>query len=74
MAARDTLGGAAAAAANLPAEAGDALLAAARDAFGQGFGIVVALCGVIALAAAIIAATLLRNVGTPASRAASAEA
>jgi DHA2 family multidrug resistance protein-like MFS transporter len=74
MAARDTLGGATAAAANLPAEAGDALLAAARDAFGQGFGIVVALCGVIALAAAIIAATLLRNIGTPASRSASAEA
>jgi DHA2 family multidrug resistance protein-like MFS transporter len=73
-AARDTLGGAAAAAADLPGQAGEALLSVAREAFGQSFGVVVALCGILALVAAIIAATLLRNLGTPASRAASADA
>jgi DHA2 family multidrug resistance protein-like MFS transporter len=73
-AARDTLGGAAAAAADLPGQAGEALLSVAREAFGQSFGVVVALCGLLALVAAIIAATLLRNLGTPASRAESADA
>jgi DHA2 family multidrug resistance protein-like MFS transporter len=73
-AARDTLGGAAAAAADLPGQAGEALLSVAREAFGQSFGVVVALCGLLALVAAIIAATLLRNLGTPASRPTSADA
>jgi DHA2 family multidrug resistance protein-like MFS transporter len=62
-AARDTLGGAVAAAQQLPGDAGRALLAIARDAFARAFEIAVIICGVVAVAAAMLAAILLRGVG-----------
>jgi DHA2 family multidrug resistance protein-like MFS transporter len=63
-AARDTLGGALAAAPLLPGPAGSALLGAARNAFSTGFEVIVLLCALIAVAGAIIAAALLRRVQT----------
>jgi DHA2 family multidrug resistance protein-like MFS transporter len=69
-AARDTLGGAIAVARQLPGETGGMLVAAARDAFSQAFTLTAAICAVLALAAAILAAILLRRAGTgPAPRA-----
>ncbi|WP_298722654.1 MFS transporter [uncultured Ferrovibrio sp.] len=62
-AARNTLGGALTAAAQLPAAQGEALAAAARAAFTQGFVAVAALSAVIAVATAILAMAVLRRVG-----------
>lgn len=62
-AARDTLGGAVAAAQQLPGETGTALLAIASDAFARAFEITVGICGAVAVAAAMLAAILLRGVG-----------
>jgi len=62
-AARDTLGGAWAAAQQLPGETGAALLDTARAAFAQAFEITTIICAAVALAAAMLAAILLRRVG-----------
>jgi DHA2 family multidrug resistance protein-like MFS transporter len=62
-AARDTLGGAVAAAQQLPGETGTALLAVATDAFARAFEITVTICGAVAVAAAMLAAILLRGIG-----------
>jgi DHA2 family multidrug resistance protein-like MFS transporter len=62
-AARDTLGGAAAAAQQLPPETGTALLATAGDAFASAFVMTADICCAVALASATLAAMLLRNVG-----------
>jgi MFS transporter, DHA2 family, multidrug resistance protein len=61
--ARQTLGGALAAAQQLPSEAGASLLAAANDAFVQAFTTTALICTAVALAAAVLAVTLLRGVG-----------
>ena len=63
-AARDTLGGAVAVAAELPAGPAAALLETARDAFTQGLQVAAVTGSVIALGMAILVATLLRNVRT----------
>jgi DHA2 family multidrug resistance protein-like MFS transporter len=63
-AARDTLGGAVAAAARLPDQAGSELAGAARQAFEYGLHVAFAICAVLTLAAAVAAATLLRHVRT----------
>jgi DHA2 family multidrug resistance protein-like MFS transporter len=55
-AAQDTLGGAVAAASQLPDLVGVALLSSARQAFAQGFELVVLICAAIAVAAAVLAA------------------
>jgi MFS transporter, DHA2 family, multidrug resistance protein len=68
-AARDTLGGAVAVAQQLPGETGTALLAIAGDAFSRAFEITVGICGAIAVAAAMLAAILLRGVGNGAEHA-----
>ncbi len=60
-AARDTLGGAVAAAGHLPGPAGAALAAAARQAFGAGLHVVFAISAGIALGAAAAALALLRK-------------
>src|SRR5262245_54209673 len=60
--ARNTLGGAVGVAAQLPGEAGGALLAAAREAFTQGMQLTVALSAVVAVGVAVMAAVLLRAV------------
>jgi MFS transporter, DHA2 family, multidrug resistance protein len=62
-AARDTLGGALAAARQLPGETGMTLVAIATDAFTRAFEIAVVICAVVALAAAMLAVILLRGVG-----------
>jgi MFS transporter, DHA2 family, multidrug resistance protein len=64
--ARDTLGGAVSVAAQLPDDAGAALLDAARAAFTQGMQLAVALSAVIAAGMAILAMVLLRAVPAPA--------
>jgi MFS transporter, DHA2 family, multidrug resistance protein len=61
--ARDTLGGAVATAQQLPGETGTVLLAIAGHAFSRAFEITVGICGAIAVAAAMLAAILLRGVG-----------
>jgi MFS transporter, DHA2 family, multidrug resistance protein len=58
-AARDTLGAASASAAHLPPQAGAALLELASGAFLQSFQVTAALCAIVAIAAAAIAATRL---------------
>jgi MFS transporter, DHA2 family, multidrug resistance protein len=63
-AARDTLGGAVAAAARLPDQAGSELAGTARQAFGYGMHVAFAICAVLTLAAAVAAATLLRHLRT----------
>jgi DHA2 family multidrug resistance protein-like MFS transporter len=60
-AARGTLGAATAAAAWLPNGLGIELLATARDAFVQGFGMAAAISAVVVLAAAVVAAGSLRQ-------------
>jgi DHA2 family multidrug resistance protein-like MFS transporter len=60
-----TLGGAVAAAAANPGAAGEALLAAARDAFVDALQVNAALAGAIVVAASAIAARILRNVDEP---------
>ncbi len=61
-AARDTLGGAAGVAAQLPPEVGGALLAAAQDAFVDGMQIVLILSFFLSLLLAIVAVLGLRHV------------
>jgi DHA2 family multidrug resistance protein-like MFS transporter len=61
-AARDTLGGALAAAGQLPDQLGGTLLGAAREAFTRGLQATAAISAVVALAIAILAAALLRDV------------
>jgi MFS transporter, DHA2 family, multidrug resistance protein len=61
-AARDTLGGAVAAAEQLPGQLGTALLDAAREAFTQGLQAAFAVSAAIAVGIAILAAALLRGV------------
>jgi len=63
-AARDTLGGAVAAAARLPGRAGSELADAARQAFGYGLHVAFAICAVVTLAAAVAAVTRLRHLRT----------
>ncbi|MFE3249617.1 MFS transporter [Streptomyces sp. NPDC059209] len=58
---RETLGGAAAAAARLPAEAGDSVLAAARDAFSHGMGLASVGAAVVMVAAALFSSVVLRG-------------
>ena len=60
-ASRDTLGGAVAAAGQLPGDLGAALLSAARDAFSQGLHVVAAISAGVALASAVLAAVMLRG-------------
>lgn len=64
-AARDTLGGASAAAADLPGIVGERLLQAARGAFTQAMQTVVVICAVVAAAAAIMAVVALRRKAPP---------
>jgi MFS transporter, DHA2 family, multidrug resistance protein len=59
--ARDTLGGAAAAAARLPDPLGAELLQAARDAFSHAFTLTVSLCALLAASAAIVSLLVLRR-------------
>ncbi len=60
-AARETLGGAAAAAERLPGEGGAQLLASARDAFTGSLQLTAALCAVVAAGTALAALLLLRR-------------
>ena len=62
-AARDSLGGALAAAEQLSGPTGVALAAAARGAFGQAFELTAIICAAVALAAAVVAAVTLRQAG-----------
>jgi DHA2 family multidrug resistance protein-like MFS transporter len=61
-AARDTLGGAVAAAGELPGQLGAALLDAARHAFTQGLELAAAVSAALAVAVAVLTAVLLRGV------------
>ena len=61
-AARDTLGGAVAAAGQLPDPLGEALLEAARQAFVEGLHVAFAVSAAAAIGAAILAAVVLRGV------------
>ncbi len=65
-AARDTFGGATAAAGDLPGPTGDALLTAARDAFASGYVAVAAISALLALTLAVIAAFFFRKQAAPA--------
>ncbi|MEV6398357.1 MFS transporter [Streptomyces sp. NPDC051907] len=60
--ARDTLGGAAAAAERLSGTAGEELLAVAREAFTSGFHTAAVVSAGFALVTAVLAATLLRHI------------
>jgi MFS transporter, DHA2 family, multidrug resistance protein len=60
-AARDTLGGAVAAAGNLPGQPGQVLIRVARQAFTQGLHVVFAVSAVVVLGAAVLAAVQLRH-------------
>jgi DHA2 family multidrug resistance protein-like MFS transporter len=60
-AARDTLGGAVAAAGQLPGPMGPALASAARQAFGSGLHVVFAISAIASLAAAALTVTLFRQ-------------
>jgi MFS transporter, DHA2 family, multidrug resistance protein len=60
-AARDTLGGAVAAAAQLPGQLGQALLLAARQAFTQGLHLAFTISAAAAIGVAILAVVLLRR-------------
>ncbi|HEY4633314.1 MAG TPA: MFS transporter [Candidatus Limnocylindrales bacterium] len=63
--ARDTLGGAVGAAAQLPGELGASLLAVARGAFVDGMQVAAAICAVLAVGVAVLAVTSLRGVRPP---------
>lgn len=65
LAAHDTLGGAVAAAGQLPGQIGSALAEAARQAFGYGLHVAFGICAVLTLAAAAAAVTLLRHLHPP---------
>ncbi|MFC9602848.1 MFS transporter [Streptomyces niveus] len=58
---RETLGGAAAAAARLPAETGDSVLAVARDAFSHGMGLASVGAAVVMVVAALFSFVALRG-------------
>jgi DHA2 family multidrug resistance protein-like MFS transporter len=73
-AARDTLGGAVAVAGQLPGQLGAAVLGVARDAFVQGMQVAATISAVLAVAVAILAVVMLRNVGSGADREAAADA
>jgi DHA2 family multidrug resistance protein-like MFS transporter len=60
-AARDTLGGAVAAAGNLPGQTGEVLVRVARQAFTQGLHVAFAVSAAAALGAAVLAAIELRH-------------
>lgn len=60
-AAQDTLGAAASVATQLPAALGSSLLGVAQDAFTQGLRMVAGISAVLAIALAVVAATLLRR-------------
>ncbi len=60
-AARDTLGGAVAAAGNLPGQAGEVLVRVARQAFTQGLHVAFAVSAAAMLGAAVLAAIQLRH-------------
>ena len=60
-AARDTLGGAVAAAGQLPGQPGHVLVQAARQAFTQGLHVAFAVCATTVIGAAILAAIQLRH-------------
>jgi DHA2 family multidrug resistance protein-like MFS transporter len=64
-AARDTLGGAVALAAELPAEVGAALLDAARAAYVHAFELSAAISAVLSLGVALVAIALLRRLQAP---------
>ncbi len=66
--ARDTLGGAVAVAAQLPGEVGSNLLTVAQDAFVGGMALAAGISAVLAIAIAILAVVMLRNVGSGAER------
>ena len=66
-AARDTLGGAVAAAASLPGELGAMLLDTAREAFVAGMQLSAAIAAVVAAGLAVMALVALRSVGLPGS-------
>jgi len=72
--ARDTLGGAVAVAGQLPGQLGSAVLDVARDAFVQGMQVAATISAVLALAVAVLAVVMLRNVGSGADREAAADA
>jgi MFS transporter, DHA2 family, multidrug resistance protein len=61
-AARDTLGGAVGVAAQLPGQAGAALVEAAQEAFVQGMRLTVVLSAAVAVVVAVVATVLLREV------------
>ncbi|MEU1123021.1 MFS transporter [Streptomyces sp. NPDC005899] len=61
---RETLGGAAAVAAELPAATADAVLATAREAFTHGMGIAAVGAAVVMACAGVFSAGLLRGAGT----------
>jgi len=61
-AARDTLGGAVGVAHQLPADAGAALLAAAREAFTMGLQVTAAISAAVAVGIAVLATVVLRGV------------
>jgi MFS transporter, DHA2 family, multidrug resistance protein len=65
VAARDTLGSAAAVAAELPTQLGTALLAAARQAFVLGMQVTAGIAAVLALGLAILALVTLRDHQSP---------
>jgi DHA2 family multidrug resistance protein-like MFS transporter len=64
--ARDTLGGALVAAAELPARLGSALLDAARDAFTVGFQVAATVSAVIAVGVFLLTVTIIRGAEPPA--------
>jgi DHA2 family multidrug resistance protein-like MFS transporter len=72
--ARDTLGGAVAVAGQLPGHLGSAVLDVARDAFVQGMQLAATISAVLAVAVAILAVVMLRNVGSGEDREAAADA
>ncbi len=61
--ARDTLGGAVAAAGGLPDQLGQGVLAAASDAFTRGLHVVFGISAAVGTVVAVLAAVLLRGVG-----------
>jgi MFS transporter, DHA2 family, multidrug resistance protein len=61
QAARDTLGGAVAAAGHLPGQVGATLVSTARQSFGSSVHVVFGICAILSLAAAVAVVTLLRH-------------
>jgi DHA2 family multidrug resistance protein-like MFS transporter len=66
--AKATLGGAVAVAARLPDSVGAELLGTARAAFAQSFELAAVICAAVAIATAIVAVIMLRNVPAGAGR------